>query len=290
MRIKSSFTNKITVDEDLVNELKDVESIDEESFNKLLKNRKNTVPNPIISVIVPVYQEEKILDDTLKVFTEELKHKYHFELIVSDGGSTDKTVAIAEKYADYVVKHTKPERQTIAGGRNKGAEIAKGEALIFINGDTVPKDAEIFFQFIYDWINDLNEYKDCPALACTVTIAPEIMRPIDKAFYAVHNNYVRLLNLIGMGMGRGECQMVKKEAFLKVGGYNEVISAGEDFDLYTRLAKVGRIKFVKRIVVYESPRRFRKYGYFRIILSWLANSITVMILGKSVSKEWEAVR
>jgi predicted glycosyltransferase involved in capsule biosynthesis len=99
-----------------------------------------------------------------------------------------------------------------------------------------------------------------------------------------------MLNFIGMGMGRGECQIVLAEYFKKVGGYNSALTAGEDFDLFRRLAKIGKIKFAKDILVYESPRRFRKYGYLRILMSWLLNSISVMFYNRSVSKDWEAVR
>ncbi|MFN3270030.1 MAG: hypothetical protein ACK42G_05545, partial [Candidatus Kapaibacteriota bacterium] len=87
-----------------------------------------------------------------------------------------------------------------------------------------------------------------------------------------------------------ECQIIRKEAFGKVGGYNPEIIAGEDFDLYRRLAKIGKIKFVDEIWVYESPRRFRKYGYLRTILKWLLNGIYVMLYGRSYSNDWEPVR
>ena len=50
------------------------------------------------------------------------------EIIISDGGSTDSTIIIAEKYADHIAKHEDvTHRQTIAEGRNNGAAIASGE-------------------------------------------------------------------------------------------------------------------------------------------------------------------
>jgi glycosyltransferase involved in cell wall biosynthesis len=246
--------------------------------------------NPIISLIIPVLQEEKILAKTLSVYTPEIREKFNLEIIVSDGGSTDRTVEIAKKYADYVVLHSETRKQTIAEGRNKGAEVSKGDILIFINGDTIPAKPENFFQNIVDWISGKTDLTKSDALACPCSVEKEEIIFKDRIFYACHNFYVRLLNFIGLGMGRGECQIVKKDIFKKVGGYNPDIAAGEDFDLYRRIAKCGKISYAKNLKVFESPRRFRKYGYLRIIYSWTINSISVWFRGRSVSKVWEAVR
>ncbi|MGE5478917.1 MAG: glycosyltransferase [Chloroflexota bacterium] len=242
---------------------------------------------PEFSVIVPVYREEKILDRHLSQFTPELRSKFNFELIVSDGGSEDATVEIAKKHTELVALHTEKRRQTIAEGRNRGAELAKSDTLVFINADTFPKDVDSFLSYIRHWAgSDSAE----TALACYVDCFEEERGWREKAFYGAHNLYVSALNRLGLGMGRGECQIVRKNAFRTVGGYNSKVVAGEDFDLYRRLAKIGRIKFEKNLVVLESPRRFKKYGYMRTVWFWTINSLAVMIMGKSVSKEWEAVR
>ena len=243
----------------------------------------------LISIVIPVLEEEKILEETLQSYPKDLLKRCGAELIVSDGGSKDNSVEIARKYADKLVVHDKDYRQTISEGRNCGAAVADGECLVFINGDTVPKDTEDFLGKIRALYEGCAE-TEWSAIACPVNVRPEERLTRDKIFYVLHNMYVRLLNKIGMGMGRGECQIVRSEVFRKVGGYNGSIAAGEDFDLYNRISKRGRIKFAEDIVVYESPRRFRKYGYIRILTSWSLNSLSVMFRGKSVSKEWEAVR
>ena len=198
---------------------------------------------------------------------------------------------IAKKYTDNIVIHSdKSRRQTIAEGRNEGARIAKGDVFVFINGDTFPDNPELFFKEIYDWTLNKKDYSNCVALACKVFVEENERIFWDYVFYPLHNSYVRLLNFIGMGMCRGECQIIRAEAFKKVNGYNPKIAAGEDFDLYTRLVKIGKVKFVNDIQVFESPRRFRKYGYIRVLFSWTVNSLSVMLKGKSQSDEWEAVR
>lgn len=245
---------------------------------------------PLISVVVPTLLEEKMLEETLSIYTKEFKKKHNLELIVSDGGSTDKTIEIAEKYADKVVVHNGEEKQTISEGRNKGAEVAAGDTIVFINADTVPEDPEFFFDFINRWHNGHTRYKDAEALACTVNPLETGLAIKDKLFYAFYNRYVHFLNIIGLGMGRGECQIVRKNIFKMVGGYNKKYAAGEDFDLYRRIGKISKIRFVKELVVKESIRRFKRYGYIKTVLFWTMNSIYIMIFGKSYSKQWEPIR
>jgi glycosyltransferase involved in cell wall biosynthesis len=243
----------------------------------------------VISVIIPVYQEEKILESTINFYTSEFKQKHNLEVIVSDGGSEDRTVEIAKKFADKVVIHNDSRRQTISEGRNKGAEVAEGRILVFINGDTLPAKPDYFFNFITNWANsDKIEFQQ--ALACRVSMKPEDLLFKDRIFYTLHNFYVKFLNFIGLGMARGECQIMTKSIFNDVFGYNPLIAAGEDFELYSRIAKKSKIKYFDNLVVYESPRRFRKYGYIKVLLSWILNSLAVMFFGKSLSKDWEAVR
>jgi glycosyltransferase involved in cell wall biosynthesis len=257
--------------------------------------------NPKISLIIPTYFEEKILENLLSKFNNNIREKYQCEIIVSDGGSTDKTIEIAKKFADKIVENTSGKKQTISEGRNCGAKIAKGEVLVFLNADCMPENIEIFFETISNFSNNLSENlnkidnnlsnKNATAIACKVKSFEEEEKFIDKIFYLIHNNYVKFLLFLGIGMGRGECQIVKKEVFENIGGYNSELVAGEDFDLFRRIAKSGeKIIFSDKILINESSRRFRKYGYFKTIWFWTLNSLTVMFFNKSVSKDWEAIR
>lgn len=257
---------------------------------ELTSLEKELIKLPRISIIIPVFQEEKILEDTLKNYNEILRKKYEFELIISDGGSTDRTIEIAKKHADIIVRHNESRKQTIAEGRNKGALVSRGDILVFINADTVPENPEKFFDLITQLAEGNSKYSKFGALATKVHVAHHERILKDSIFYFFHNLYVRFLNTIGFGMGRGECQIIKKSVFELVGGYNPNIIAGEDFDLYRRISRVGKIGFVNDLVVLESPRRFRKYGYMKILLSWIVNSLSVIFYGKSVSDEWEPVR
>lgn len=243
---------------------------------------------PKISVIIPTLNEEKLIVKTLEQFTPHLKEKYNIEIIISDGGSTDGTLSLLTALVDKVVKAEEGVKQNIPQGRNAGAKAASGEFLYFLNADTMIQDADLFFSnsmkaFSLEWNF---------ALTCRFHVFPDDVRFSDKMFHGFYNNYVRLLNAAGMGMGRGECQMVRSDIFRKVNGYNELLAAGEDYDLYRRIKKLGKgkIRFLNELLVYESPRRYRKFGYIKVFGDWTKNSFSVFFKNKSISEVWEQVR
>lgn len=239
-----------------------------------------------ISVIIPTLNEEKLIGFTVKQFTENLKDKYNLEVIISDGGSNDETLSIVRGVVDEVVVHNKNYKQNISEGRNLGYKSSSGDVLIFFNADTYVNDADFFIGKIMGLLDD----NKVNAIACPVKVFPSEEKIQDKLFHFFYNNYVRLLNFAVMGMGRGECHIVRRSAFESAGGYNEALSAGEDFELYKKLRKTGKIVFCKDLLVYESPRRYRKFGYIKVFYDWAKNSIWITLFKRSLSKEWEQVR
>ena len=238
------------------------------------------------SIIIPVLNEEKLLPNLLKQL-HNIKNKWEdVEIILSDGGSNDRTIEFAMKYCDIIKIHDKTFKQNIAMGRNEGAKFASGEILIFLNGDVVLRNEENFIYFIEN--NFINS--DYLAMTCFVKVFPEDEILIDKLYHAGYNSYFNLLNKIGIGMGRGECQIIKKDIFNKLNGYNENLAAGEDFDLYRRVRRIGNILYTNKLIVYESPRRYRKLGYSGVTWSGIKNGFSVLIKNRSISKEWEQVR
>ncbi len=239
------------------------------------------------SIIIPTLNEEKLLPKLLKQLSNpEFKTKYDYEIIVSDGGSKDKTIEIAHKYSDIVKVHAGERRQNIAVGRNIGADSANSDIFIFFNGDIIIPDMDYFFNYVENKFLNSNYL----AMTCMVKVFPEEEILADKIFQTIYNIYFRFLNFIGVGMGRGECQVIRKEIFYKFNGYNEELAAGEDFDLYKRIRKEGKILFSKDLFIFESPRRFRKLGYKNVSWVWIKNGFSVFFKGKAISKEWEQIR
>lgn len=243
-----------------------------------------------ISVIVPVLQEEKILAQSLALFTPALRDRYGIELIVSDGGSTDATVDIAKQWADVVVIHSEDRRQTIAEGRNRGAEAATGSVFVFLNGDSFPALPVVFFDFVEQWTNMQGKYSRHAVMACPVEVLPNERKWSDVLFHSFFNTVLKVLTMMNFGVGRGECQIVKPEIFREVGGYNATLAAGEDFDFIARIAKRHSVAIANELLIYESPRRYRRYGYVRILWSWFMNWVGASLFKRSYSREWTVVR
>ncbi|MDI6766751.1 MAG: glycosyltransferase [Bacteroidota bacterium] len=241
---------------------------------------------PLISIVIPTLQEERIITRTLTQFSQALREQFHLEIIVSDGGSTDETLTLAARLADKVVPHIDKERQNISIGRNRGAQAAEGEIIVFINADVLIENVQRFFLEISDTMKN----RAVVGATCNVNIYPEEQLVKDWMFHNFYNGYFWFLNLLGMGAGRGECHVVRKEIFERVSGYNPKFAAGEDYDLFLRMQKFGKIKFIRTLTVFESPRRFRKYGYLWISILWFLNAISVLFFHRSLVDHWKTIR
>ncbi len=241
-----------------------------------------------ISVIIPTKNEEKLLARCLEEFTPELRKEFGLEIIVSDGGSADATIGIAAAYADKIALHEIADRrQTIAEGRNRGAALASGDILLFLNADSFMAEPKQFLdrvrqRFLLD--------PSLLAIAVKVEVDPKERKLSDILFHGFFNTYVRIVNFFGIGLGRGECQIMRHTAFSSLGGYDPALAAGEDFELYARIKKAGKVRFDHHLLVYESPRRYRKYGYLKVYFDWTRNALSVMLMRRSATDVWEEIR
>ncbi len=94
---------------------------------------------PLYSLIIPAFNEEDFLPDTLRAVRAAMAATDHpGELIVVDNNSTDRTAAIAREHGALVV--FEPVNQ-ISRARNAGARAARGKYLVFTDADTEPSAA-----------------------------------------------------------------------------------------------------------------------------------------------------
>ncbi len=238
----------------------------------------------MISLIIPTLDEAANIRRTLTSLSNETRKKYQVEVIVSDGGSTDDTVKIARELGAKVVEPILGEQQSIAVGRNAGAATAGCDVLIFMDADTYPKS----WDKLLSAASQFNHEKEVAATV-SVEINPVERKWRDIIWQNLFNLVFFAENVLGLAMGRGNCQIVKAASFRQVGGYNVSLAAAEDYDLYRRLAKIGKIKILWHVIVYESPRRFRRYGYWRVVWWWTLNGLNVYFKNKAASKKWQRV-
>lgn len=241
----------------------------------------------MISIIIPVYNEEKIIQKTLRALRAELR-KPDFEIIVSDAQSSDRTVEHARPYADRVVIEKEPEKRTIARGKNLGAKIAQGDYLVFIDADVIIKKPLFFFK------RALSAFTRDPhlvGLTVNLKVFPNEATLADTVIFGLVNLTHRLLNnILHTGSASGEFQMIKKDVFKKLGGYQESLAVAEDNEMFRRLAQAGITRMEKTLTVYHTGRRAHAIGWPRLLFQWFLNALSVSFRKRSAQKEWEAIR
>jgi glycosyltransferase involved in cell wall biosynthesis len=243
---------------------------------------------PKISIIIPTYQEEEYIEATLKQFAGvTVPH----ELIVSDGGSTDKTLDIVRRYTQKIViwdRATEGRRQTFGEAKNMGAAQAQGELLLFMDADVVLKNPQADLEKL---IARFEKTPKLGALAVPLKVRKEFARPLDYIFIEPLNWwYLISNNVFNFATASGEFQMFRAELFKKVGGFNEHLVAGEDNDVFYRMSKVGFCTIYTGVYAYHSCRRPHKIGWLALYVMWIKNGLSVTFRNKAAYGEWKVVR
>jgi glycosyltransferase involved in cell wall biosynthesis len=94
----------------------------------------------MISVVIPAFNEEANIEKCLHALTAQTFPKERFEVIVVDNGSTDSTVATANRFkTSLALRVVSKAGCNISGVRNHGAALATGEVLAFLDADCIPR-------------------------------------------------------------------------------------------------------------------------------------------------------
>lgn len=166
------------------------------------------------------------------------------EVIVSDGGSTDDTVAVAEAAGAKVVRAPRKGR---AAQMNAGATLAEGTVLYFLHADTYPPPG--FAQAILRAVE-----KDCAA-GCFRLRFDE-----PHWFLRAHGWFTRFdFNPFRFG---DQSLFVHRDLFIKVHGFREELIVLEDQEIIGRLKKGGRFRVLNTSVL-TSARKYREHGVYR---------------------------
>ena len=217
---------------------------------------------PLISIIIPSYNEEDWLPDLLKCLKKQTFQD--FEIIVADNGSTDKTRFLAKSYGATVTNGGLP-----GAGRNIGAQRAKGEILFFIDADVkLPRD------FLEKSVESFKK-KKCD-VATTFTRAGS-NHLFDIFFFYLANFWVFLFQFFSP-IAHGFNIIVTKKRFFEVKGFDENFVAGEDFEFVKRASKKHRFRVLYSTYDIASVRRFEKIGRIKMFIKLTELIFRTMIL------------
>ncbi len=202
-----------------------------------------------VSIIVPALDEEAVIIDALDALAP-LRAR-GVELIVVDGGSSDRTVELARPRCDLVISAPR----TRALQMNAGAAMARGNVLIFLHADTrLPPDADRL-------VAEALVKSGRPWGRFNVTIAG------DHWFLPTVAWWMNLRSRV-TGIATGDQAIfVTRQAFATVGGF-PYIPLMEDIVMSRRLKRIGRPLCMTDHVL-TSGRRWEKHGVLRtILLMW----------------------
>ncbi|MBD2453366.1 glycosyltransferase [Nostoc sp. FACHB-87] len=190
---------------------------------------------PKISVIIPTYNSERTIKTTIdSVLSQSFTD---FELIVINDGSTDSTLDIASQIQDSRLKVFSFEN---AGGnvsRNRGLQKAVGEFISFLDADDVWTSDKLVSQLealqdnidakvAYSWTDYIDENGKFLVSGSHITVNGDV--------------YERLL--VSNFLENGSNPLIYREALIELGGFDESLSAAQDWDMWLRLA--ARYSFV----------------------------------------------
>jgi len=205
---------------------------------------------PIISVIVPVKNEEQYIEKCLRAVLDQEYSSNLFEVVVVDNGSTDMTLEIINQVVEiYKAKNRisilKKEGGTIASVRNFGASHASGETLAFLDGDCEPDPA---------WLRTGVEILGrTPGAACVgFKDRPRGQGDpwVERAWHHISstcgvtgNQFVPWLPTFNL--------MVLRSVFDEVGGFDEALETCEDADFGYRVGVKYKLLKSDQVAVYH---------------------------------------
>ncbi|MGC9517669.1 MAG: MJ1255/VC2487 family glycosyltransferase [Methanomicrobiales archaeon] len=222
-----------------------------------------------LSIIIPTYNEQEYLPKLLESI--ELQNFNDYEVIVADAGSKDKTREIAHSHGCKIVDGGLP-----AKGRNNGANVARGEFLLFLDADAVLTDNYLKSAMEEFINNDLG-------IAITQMI-PLSNRKIDHILHDFANFFMRKVESIKPHGAGCYGILTRKELHYKVDGFDEELDFGEDTDYIERVAKISSFKVLREPKLLVSTRRLEKEGTKNLAFKYIKSTV-YQFAGKKITAE-----
>ena len=196
-----------------------------------------------ISVVIPAYNEELYLPRTLESLAK--LDRIPDEVIVIDGGSTDKTADVARKNG---AKPVTVEHRGIGYARQKGLEAATGDIIAFTDADTIVP---------HDWLSKIEK---ALSVSGVVGVYSSFHVPDGWLPYWIMINYIQptstfICHYLGIPMAPGQNTAFLRKKAIEAGGYPTDFKIAEDLEMARRLRTVGKLVYLSNNFVISSGRR-----------------------------------
>lgn len=191
-----------------------------------------------VSVIIPAYNAEKYIAETIK---SAIKQTYQpVEIIVVDDGSNDQTTDIAEQFGG-IVKVIKQKNSGVSAARNHAAKIAKGNWLAFLDSDDIWLSNKLETQLkningnLWSHTNSLYIGENQDGKTSRSDLSSQFGGEIFR--YLLVDNFITTSTVV-----------MEKSLFFRFGGFDEKMSAMEDWKLWLVIAQHEPIAYCSDIL------------------------------------------
>ncbi len=216
----------------------------------------------MLSIIIPTYNEEEYLPRLLASIRSQDFDGY--EIVVADASSTDKTREVAARFGARVVQGGMP-----GPGRNRGAEAAQGDILLFLDADVVLPEV--------GWLSAKMEQFERRGLdAGTCLVKAMSGKLIDHVSHNVFNAHMMATQFM-LAHAPGFCIFARKSLHERIGGFDESIKLAEDHDYVERARQVGTFRVMHGSRIRVSVRRFERDGRFSIFGKYLLAELHLLL-------------
>lgn len=190
---------------------------------------------PLISVIIPAYNAEKTIRETLEsVLNQTIQD---FEIIVINDGSQDETLEIVKSIQDPRLKVFSYPNAKQAASRNRGFSHSTGEFIAFLDADDLWTSDKLEAQ-----LKALQETPEAAVAYSWSHCIDETGKFLREASHSTSSGDVYAKLLLCDFLDNGSNPLIRRQALIEVGGFDESLPPAEDWDMWLRLA--ARYHFV----------------------------------------------
>ncbi len=184
---------------------------------------------PLISVVIPAYNAEKTIKETIESVLNQTFSD--FELIVINDGSQDSTLEIVSSISDPRIKVFSYPNSGPQKSRNRGTAHASSEYISFLDADDLWMPDKLEAQ-----LKALQENPQAGVAYSWTDYIDESGKLLPQRIYGNFTGNVYLKLLLADFVGNGSNPLIRKQALVEVGGFDELLVAGQDWDMWVRLA------------------------------------------------------
>lgn len=212
--------------------------------------------NPLISVIIPCYNRADMVGEAMDSILQQ-DYKHH-EIIVVNDGSTDDLESALSPYLEKIIYLDKKKNEGVSAARNDGVKISTGRYITFLDSDDVwlPNKSKSQLELL-----EKNNASGMAVGACSYIDINQ--NPILSSTYPLKSITYNDLAIFTAIPGSTSNVLIRKSVLDDVGCFDTDIHAGEDRDLWMRIAYKYPISIVSEptvlIRVHDTERVNRSY-------------------------------